>query len=385
MSELQISLLAVGAVVVAGVYGFNRWQERKYRRKTESAFAAEHEDVLLKGRGEHVSGDVGRRGDTHSREEPTIAPVDLIIDEAVPNDAIEATEPGLASLEETLLAVPMAESQPGALADESIDYVATIVAAEPFAGRVVAEILARAANPGRPVHWLGLNRVTGEWQEVTGGREAAYSKLVASLPLADRSGPVSEGVLARFCETVQAVADELAAIAEFPDMGAALARAAELDGFCADMDVLIGINVATADGQSFPATKIRALAEAAGMRLEGDGGFHLVDDAGALQYSLTDIDSMPFSPENVKHMSIHGVTLLFDVPKVQGGLRVFGQMVMLAKQIATSLDARVVDDHRKLLSDAGIDRIKQQLAEIYAEMDAHGIGAGSPRAQRLFS
>src|SRR5258705_9945734 len=49
MSDLQISLLVAGAVVVAGVYLFNVWQERQFRRRAEHAFAREHEDVLLQG------------------------------------------------------------------------------------------------------------------------------------------------------------------------------------------------------------------------------------------------------------------------------------------------------------------------------------------------
>jgi FtsZ-interacting cell division protein ZipA len=49
MSDLQIGLLVVGVFVVAGVYLFGLWQERELRRKTEQAFAHEHEDVLLQG------------------------------------------------------------------------------------------------------------------------------------------------------------------------------------------------------------------------------------------------------------------------------------------------------------------------------------------------
>ncbi len=49
MSDLQISLLVIGALTVAGVYLFNGWQERQFRRRSEQAFAREHEDVLLEG------------------------------------------------------------------------------------------------------------------------------------------------------------------------------------------------------------------------------------------------------------------------------------------------------------------------------------------------
>ena len=47
MNELQVSLLAIGVVVIFAVLAFNRWQERKYRRQAEQRFASQHDDVLL--------------------------------------------------------------------------------------------------------------------------------------------------------------------------------------------------------------------------------------------------------------------------------------------------------------------------------------------------
>src|SRR5260370_31321631 len=48
MSELQVGLLAVGAVFVAAVFLYNKWQERRYRREAEAGFASRHEDVLIR-------------------------------------------------------------------------------------------------------------------------------------------------------------------------------------------------------------------------------------------------------------------------------------------------------------------------------------------------
>jgi hypothetical protein len=50
MSDLQIGLLAVGAVVVAGVVAYNLAQERRARRSAEKAFGSAHADVLLEER-----------------------------------------------------------------------------------------------------------------------------------------------------------------------------------------------------------------------------------------------------------------------------------------------------------------------------------------------
>ncbi|HWU84756.1 MAG TPA: hypothetical protein VN028_05430, partial [Rhodocyclaceae bacterium] len=47
MSDLQLSLLGLGAVLVAGVWGYNKLQERKYRQAAEKVFRNEQPDVLV--------------------------------------------------------------------------------------------------------------------------------------------------------------------------------------------------------------------------------------------------------------------------------------------------------------------------------------------------
>src|SRR3970040_436233 len=47
MTDLQLGLLIIGAVAVAGVLVYNRAQERATRRDAQRAFASRHADVLL--------------------------------------------------------------------------------------------------------------------------------------------------------------------------------------------------------------------------------------------------------------------------------------------------------------------------------------------------
>ena len=70
MSELQTSLLLIGAAVVVAVYFFNWFQERKLRRRLEEAFGDEHRDVLLDGTESETGGRIepqldARGGDAH--------------------------------------------------------------------------------------------------------------------------------------------------------------------------------------------------------------------------------------------------------------------------------------------------------------------------------
>lgn len=411
MSELQISLLAIGFLVVVGVYAFNRFQEWKYRRRAEKAFPAGHKDVLLQENEPDTVPNVPEP--SRLREEPRIEPVisarvDELAEEAADEPLIKPLiEPVVEPLSEPLAVEEMAEAEKtplyveeeivkvppapvesrAALAlDETIDYVVKLHPGEPVRAAALVEALQIQGGPaGKRSRWLGLNPSTGNWEEVGQGGATEYHNLAATLQLADRSGPVSEQHLVAFCGQVQALADALVAIPEFPDRQTALARAVGLDQFGADVDVLIGVNVITQDGIAFPATKVRAMAESAGMKLLADGTFHFINDEGADLFSLGNLDPTPFSPENIRQLSTHGVTFLFDVPRVADGVRVFNQMLTVAKQMASSLGGQVVDDNRRVLTDSGIGNIKQQLAGIYARMDAQQIKSGSARALRLFS
>jgi hypothetical protein len=60
-------------------------------------------------------------------------------------------------------------------------------------------------------------------------------------------------------------------------------------------------------------------------------------------------------------------------------------MVQLAKQMEVSLNAVLVDDNNKVLGDVQIEKIRQQLKVIQANMLLRGIVPGSDSARRLFS
>src|SRR5438045_270216 len=58
MTDLQLGLAVVGAIVVAAVLVYNRWQERRVRREAQRAFGSGHSDVLM----------------NEERREPTLEP-----------------------------------------------------------------------------------------------------------------------------------------------------------------------------------------------------------------------------------------------------------------------------------------------------------------------
>ena len=47
MTDLQLGLAVIGAIAVAAVLVYNRWQERRVRREAQRAFGSGHSDVLV--------------------------------------------------------------------------------------------------------------------------------------------------------------------------------------------------------------------------------------------------------------------------------------------------------------------------------------------------
>jgi hypothetical protein len=274
---------------------------------------------------------------------------------------------------------------PGELLDQRLEFVVNMELVEPVAAAQILhsqrDVLLRLS---KPVHWVGFNERNREWERLRSDSELPVRRLRIGLQLVNRLGPVSEGDLAIFTGAMQALADELMAVADMPP-SRVLDQAAEIDRFCAAVDLEIGLNLVSR-GTAFPGTKIRALAEAAGMVLGVDGVFTRYDDAGLAQFSLQNYESTQFSADTLRNLTTHGLTFILDVPRVNHGERVFMQMTELARRFADTLQGTLVDDNRQPLGDSQLEHIRREfIGKPQATMASFGLPAGSAQAQRLFS
>lgn len=304
----------------------------------------------------------------------------------VPSAPVSAPTPSAAAP-----AAPSGEAEGGEageadhLLSPAIDYIVALEAVEPAPAYQILESQNDALlRVKKPIHWIGYNETAREWEPIVDDGQSEYRRIRAGLQLVDRRGPLSESELSTFHLALQALSDELMAIPELPPRQPALDAAIALDQFCASVDIQIGINV-IASAQVFPGTKLRALAEAAGMVIDADGRFVRCDDEGNVLYLLLNQANVGFSPESMKTLTTHGVTFLLDVPRVSHGERVFSQMVDLAKRFADVLRGTLVDDNRRPLSDGALEPIRQQIGQYQSMMAARRLPAGGPLAQRLFS
>lgn len=388
MSDLQISLIAIGVAVVAGVVLFNWMQQRRYRRGAEEAFERKHEDVLLEA--DEIVAEDGRVEPQLGREllqefqtEPSVGLTEPSME---PIEPPEISQPDAAS--KVVTAAPVEQKAVEVDSASAVDYIVNIRDEALIAASDLTEVLRRKFDFGKPVHWLGQRDAGASWEEISiegNDGKGGYVGLKGCLQLVDRSGPVSEVSLSEFCDMVKNFTAHVHAAADFPDIRQAHAQAVVLDQFCAEVDVMVGISIISKDGGAFTGTKIRALAEASGLKLETGGAFSYRDENGAVLFSLNNFESTPFSPDNMRALTTHGVTFLLDVPRVKNGERVFDQMMHLARIFSTTLGGILVDDNRVSLTDSGIAKIKQHLGSMQAMMKARNLPAGGEIALRLFA
>jgi len=138
-------------------------------------------------------------------------------------------------------------------------------------------------------------------------------------------------------------------------------------------------------GGAFAGAKVRSLAEAGGLALEGDGRFRRRDSRGRTLYELANLEPVAFEADTLKALTTRGVMLQLDVPRAPGAERTFVQFCECAQQLARALGAIIVDDNKRPLGQSAFDAIRAELRAVYKSMEARGIEAGGALALRLFS
>lgn len=366
MSHLQIALTVVGAVVIVCVIAYNRIQESRFRRRAQESFSADRGDALLDRPG----------ANREDRIEPLLT--------AAPAQAEEQVDTGGARpgrVEPSgVPAVAASEAAP----EESvpIEYPVVIRSEVSLQRPALRQLLEALDGSGRRAQVTG-SRGDGAWMPLANAADG-INQIRVALQLVDRRGHATQDDVTAFLGLVTQWAKGVGATVQAPDVKPYLETAKDLDRFCADVDVVVGLNVVPANGEPFSGTKVHSCAAAAGFRLE-NGTFRLEDAEGNRLFSLESQQGEPFDLDRLETAVISGVTLLLDVPRLEQGVRVFDRMIDAGSQLAIALGGTLVDDNDTPVTEPGLEQIRAQLRGIYAAMEAKGIRAGSRVALRLFS
>lgn len=306
MSDLQLGLIVIGALAVAGVLAYNLLQERSARRQAESAFASRHADVLLDER--------------ETRREPTLG-------EAPARAGRETGAP------------------PEALPDARVDYVLELALARRVPAVEVME------------HWRALaHRFAGRallagydgetWARLVPAGAGHVTGLRAGLQLVTRAGLAGEAEVIEFRSEIETLAARLGASVAAPEIRQAMEAARELDRVCAAADIQVALHVVGAQLEA------RAAAP--------DGRFQL-------------------------SRREDGLTLTLDVPRTAEPTKGYEAMVRAGRQLASSANARLVDDNGREFDERTYAAVAAELESVCRMLAASGIEPGSPLALRLFS
>ncbi|MES2832200.1 MAG: cell division protein ZipA C-terminal FtsZ-binding domain-containing protein [Pseudomonadota bacterium] len=422
MTDLQISLMALGSTIVVGVISYNKWQEYKAKKTVERAFADEHDDVLMTPDARRSTSPArGRTEPSFSSEAVGVA--------QVPAEKLGAGAGAEASIAAALAGVPM-EGEPLSPRTDTLEEmaqpvvgattftqdqhpVATPAAVSASAAASVTTSIADDVEPppkelpvdpmidcaiplalganlrgekvigpiqalrhvgNKPVHFMGL-REGGDWESIQHG--AIYTALIAGVQLANRSSALNEIEFSELVTRLRQVSDELDAEPDVPNMKSVMQSAKALQQFVGQYDAQLSVNVQAKNAAWSIVTLLAAL-ERQGFDVRPDGRLVMSDGDGGNLFTLS--TNVTLAAESTTRL-----TLLLDVPCVAPDRDGFGAMTACARSLSHRLDGVVVDDSEQPLSDAALAEIADQVRNFYADMQAADIPAGSTRALRLFS
>jgi hypothetical protein len=349
MSDLQISLIILGILIILLVLGFNYLQDRRIRQRMQSHLPQGDRDPLL--------GDK-EATDSLTRREP----------------GLSATEP-----EHTLHAHHDASSsfntdEP----DESIEIVIELVLPQAVFGAQIMQAIPSGLMAGRkPVRVF--------WQDEAGRLLSRpnptdnYERLQFAVLLANRSGPLTDIEWSKIWNRIQSIADALEGHLEGPEQADVLLRANELDALCAKLDSQVALTLMLASNQKIE--DVLSGAQSMGFVYQA-GVLNWVGDDGLPCFTVSRTNGEPFDDGVV---TVDRLSMLLDVPRSPPNLRSFGRMLDVGLELAHRFGADLVDDQdHPVVSGADVP-IDSHLQGLYAQLESVGLTAGGARARRVFA
>lgn len=369
MSDLQAALLVLGAVIIVTVLIYNKWQENRYRKAAERGFARKHEDALVAPQPEKDQ----NAGNALAATMPAPA---ARIEPQYSDLAPKATGTARNDAHQDKPAQPPESPTP-------IDYcVVLTMKSEIDSSKVIEAAVKLLADFNKLVHLDIYDSQSASWRSIE-HREACQT-IRGCVQLVDRRGCIDPVQLGRFDHAMRSLAVQLGANASKEGLAEAQARAKELDEFCAEVDIKVGLNVISPD-LPFTGDKILAAALAAGLELGADGGFHRRDASARSLFRMSNLDNVAFSKATLAMLKTRAITIEIDVPRTSPDSGLVSNLFDTAATFAEAIGGRLVDDNHLSIGDAALASIRAQIEQTYRRMQEHGFPAGDPLALRLFS
>ena len=269
--------------------------------------------------------------------------------------------------------------------DALIDAIATLSLEAPISGeQALAHVPVTRRAGGKPLAIEGLNTVTGGWEAPQ--PQQTYSEFQAGVLLANRTGALNEIEYSEFVQKVQAFADGINAMVDFPNMLDVVARARELDHFAGEHDAQLALRL-RARGASWSLGYVQQHATRHGF-VPGAIPGRLVlpaGEEGAPPMLTLQFDAQAAFAEEPAQAALRELSLAFDVPQTAPEHEPFKAWCAAAEALSLALDADLLDDAGQPLHPQAFAAIGAELNRLYEALQARDLAAGSPAARRLFS
>jgi hypothetical protein len=107
--------------------------------------------------------------------------------------------------------------------------------------------------------------------------------------------------------------------------------------------------------------------------------------AGLPPVLVLQFDARAAMAEDPNQAALRSISLNLDVPQVAQSEQAFARLCETAKELSDAMDGIVTDDNGQPLSEQAIQIIDRDLRQLYDELAARDLAAGSLQARRLFS
>lgn len=346
MSDLQILLISIGVVLIVLVVLYNSWQDWRARRSMRRSLPETGQDALMQNL------PARREPGLWARDPAPVAP------------APQTPE----------AAAPPVHHEENAEVDPACEAVIDIALSRPVAGAALGEALRSVRRAGTKPVRVFAERERGGYGLQLQATEP-YVALQLAVVLANRSGPLTAIEWSNLWTLAQNLAERFEGLIEAPDQAEVLQRASALDARCAALDAQVGLQLQLAAPRAD--SEIHEVAAAAGF-VQVAGRWAWMAENGMPRFVL-EIDDTPDSGP------AHRVDLVLDVPNSLPDDQAFSRMVAVARDLATRLEAHVLDDQGRSFQDASAASIDRQISQLYDQLEEAGFLAGTERAARVFS
>lgn len=357
MSDLQLALLVLAAVLLVALYGYGKWQERQALKRMDESLRGGLGDALLQG----PAAAAAPARPPAQRIEPRLT----LPDEPAAAAQAAPAPLALSGLSSQWIEDPLLDCVLELRCVHAVDGVAVIDAAVPLSHLKLPLPVFLVAWDARAQQWVQPDRF------------GFYSELLVAVQMASRRHALDDIEASRFVAAVQQMAVALDADFDAPEVGRIAALARDLDRLRSRFDVQIGLTLEAQSG-AWDAPALRGAAEQAGLVNTGDARWQRFAEGG-------DAGAVPLLAMSCEALPARRIALELDVPVAPPAAAPLDALFAAAGELAARLGARIVDDNGRPIHPGSMPAIAEQLDKLYAEMRAAGIEPGSLRAQRLYA